>query len=78
MTGDNIDLHLTQLATWLVRTIGRAIMWAVLGSVAIAIAGGILNPVLGWTLGGLAGPVLFAWRLMDAAAPFPVEVEKPA
>ncbi len=71
---DNVDLHLSQLATWLVRTVGSALLWAtfiplVLGAIVL----GVKAPEMLW-LAIISGPLVFGWRLAAAEAPMPAEM----
>lgn len=73
---ENVDLHLTLLFGWLVRTVGLALMWSIV--VLFVIVGAALlidEPGLAWVAVAV-GPVVFAWALMGAQAPMPSGVDK--
>ena len=64
-------VHQSQLATWLVRTIGTALVWLVLP----ALGGGLVAAVSGaaaWIpIGSFFGVVGLLFYLTSVAAPFP-------
>jgi len=73
---ENVDLHMTELATWMVRTFGRALMASLVIPAVLAVVG-VFADLPGLVVIGLViGPFIFAWRLMDAAAPFPTESDE--
>ncbi|MGZ4524130.1 MAG: hypothetical protein ACXVXO_12055 [Mycobacteriaceae bacterium] len=69
------DLHLTRLFEWAVRTLGRALLLAMVGPlVVLAVAAVTQVTALVW-LAAILGPPLFAWQLMTARAPVPTASE---
>jgi hypothetical protein len=70
---EHLDLHMTALFTWLVRTVGKALMFSMLLPLVVYVIAMMMGQFeLVW-FGVVAAPFVFAWRLMGAEAPFPVE-----
>ena len=71
MRPELLDLHLSQLATWLVRQHSAEPSSGRCGRLPCsASAGALFEPFFGYLLGGLAGPAAFGLSLMRAIAPF--------
>jgi len=79
----NLDLHLTLLFQWLVRTVGAALAWLFGGALLGGVAGVLLNdaqPPLGalaFLVGTLLGGGGFVMTLWSADAPMPFDVREP-
>lgn len=72
---DDVDIHLSDLFTWLVGVVGQAILWASLASAGFAVLGAVIAPgVMFWIAAAVAGPIVFGWRLAGAQAPMPHDV----
>lgn len=75
---ENLDLHLTPLFGWLLRTVGDALMWSMLIPIAIGVVAAFAGqPDLIW-LAVAIGPLVFASQLSKAQAPMPIESQKAA
>lgn len=69
-----LDIHMTALFTWLVRTIGQALLWSLVAAGALGIVAAVRGEV-GWIwLASFLAPLVFAIGLASAQAPMPVEV----
>lgn len=73
---DNVDLHLTVLAEWMVRTVGRALLLSLVVPVVIAVVGVFANSAGMVALGIAIGPLIFAYVLWNATAPLPHDVKQ--
>jgi len=77
-SGATLDLHMTVLFGWLVRTVGRALAWIVgVPAVGYGVALVVGDPAplaLGWFVGavGLIGTLWFA----DAPMPYDVRADE--
>lgn len=66
-----VEVHMSRLAEWLLRTVGRALL---LGMLAVVILGiiGLYTQTAGWlALSGVVGPLIFGAVLYQAEAPAP-------
>lgn len=72
---EDLDLHLTRLATWKLQTIGQALLYGIVASFVCAVLVALLNPALAFAVAGLVGPLVIAWRLAFCQAPMPLDVE---
>ncbi|GAA4120398.1 hypothetical protein GCM10022215_23940 [Nocardioides fonticola] len=69
---ENLDLHLTVLAGWIVKTFGKALVWGFApGLVGLLLF--FFNGDLSSLLFGLFGPVVAGGYLATADAPLPIE-----
>lgn len=69
---ENLDLHLTLLFGWLVRTVGSALLMATVIPIVLAIVA-IATDEAGFIwAAAVVGPLVFALRLYTAAAPMPI------
>lgn len=75
---DVLDLHLTRLVGWLVRTIGRAILYAAAVSLVVAGLGAFADSAGLVVIGFALGPLVGAIYLATADAPMPIEVDQDA
>ena len=71
MSQETVDLHLTLLATWLVRTVGSALMWSLLVPFVLAVGAVVSGSVELLWLSLVVGPFVFAALLSRARAPLP-------
>lgn len=72
---ETFDIHMTVLATWLVHTVGSAFLWAAVLPLLLGVAGAISNAAVLFVAAAVSGPFVFAWRLINARAPMPFDVE---
>ena len=70
-SGVNSDRHLTLLATWLVRTLGRALLASLVVPVVLVFLGVVSRQFWLIYVGLGSGPLVFAWFLTKASAPSP-------
>lgn len=66
-----VEVHMSRLAEWLLRTVGRALL---LGMLAVVILGiiGLYTQTAGWfAMSGVVGPLIFGAVLYQAQAPTP-------
>lgn len=71
-----LGIHITMVATWLVRTVGKALLYAAVAAALLGILAVFTNEpsFLAWS--AIVGPLVFAGTLCGAHAPFPTEHEQ--
>ena len=70
-SGVNSDRHMTLLATWLVRSLGHALLASLVVPVVLVFLGVVSRQFWLIYIGLGIGPFVFAWRLTKASAPSP-------
>ena len=66
-----VEVHMSRVAEWLLRTVGRVLLLAMLAVVILGIIG-LYTEAAGWFgLAGLVGPLIFGAVLYQAEAPAP-------
>ena len=72
---DLLDLHHSQLATWGVQTVGKAILVSALASAFFAAIAVVNDSGPGLAIAIAIGPIIFGAMLMNARAPMPLDVD---
>jgi hypothetical protein len=66
-----IEIHLSRLAEWVVRQIGRALLLSMLAALGLGLVAVITHEPGWFALAGIVAPMIFGAALMQAEAPQP-------